>query len=133
MSSTVMGMFDPLGLLAPVIMKGKVVLQQACAERLRWHNDVPERLSKSWQKWLHGLEGLHEVKIPRHYTGLTTVSKVKLHTLCDASDTGYGACCYLKVLQPGRNASVSLSFLEKLRLHHYRPYPPLAWSCWEQC
>ena len=35
---------------------------------------------------------------------------MELHVFCDASDTGYGACCYLKVVHADRKPDISLVF-----------------------
>ena len=48
--STVSSMFDPLGLLAPLILIGKI-LQELCCYRAGWDDTVPEPLHARWEQW----------------------------------------------------------------------------------
>ena len=64
MLSTGMSVFDPLELLARTVLKGKVVLQKACAMKLNWDEPVPEAVADEWKQWVHGLGGLATITYP---------------------------------------------------------------------
>ena len=45
--------YDPLGLGAPFMLKGKQVIQQLCQEKLQWNKQIDERLGQH----MSGLSG----------------------------------------------------------------------------
>ena len=47
--STVSSTFDPLGMLAPLILLGKKILQELCREGADWDDRVPEPLRARWE------------------------------------------------------------------------------------
>ena len=85
-------------------------LAKACTAKLGWDERVSETLAEEWRQWVKGLEGLADIRVPRHYVGLKRTSEVEWHAFCDVSDTGYGACCYVKVVQPNGVSDISLVF-----------------------
>ena len=40
--STVSSVYDPLGFAAPVVLKGKQILQQLCREKFDWDNPISQ-------------------------------------------------------------------------------------------
>ena len=63
--SIVASLFDPLGCVAPFVLKGKVILQQMCREDVEWDQTLPTHLKPKWDAWLCDLETLHTLQIPR--------------------------------------------------------------------
>ena len=53
--STVCSMYDPLGYISPVILVGKQILQEMCADNLDWNDPLPEKLHSRWENWRSGL------------------------------------------------------------------------------
>lgn len=87
--------FDPLGLLSPVTITAKIILQELWKLNISWDESVPSDLYTIWSKYRSQLHLLNSLQIPRHTLSLNTVS-VQLHGFCDASQTSYGACVYLR-------------------------------------
>ncbi|PIK33033.1 hypothetical protein BSL78_30155 [Apostichopus japonicus] len=48
--STVASIYDPLGLLAPYVLKGKQILQQMCREGADWDEALSDELKPKWEK-----------------------------------------------------------------------------------
>ncbi|XP_057677992.1 uncharacterized protein LOC130907200 [Corythoichthys intestinalis] len=98
--STVASIFDPLGFVAPVILKGKQILQRMCQEKLGWDEPISEELRLQWEALLQDIQDLSFVEIPRHYIPLNAkeVHKYELHHFSDASTSGYGMCSYLRAV-----------------------------------
>ena len=46
--STVSSIFDPLGLVAPVLLEGKSILQDLCFRNVGWDDPVPEKIQVRW-------------------------------------------------------------------------------------
>ena len=65
--STVSSVFDPLGMLAPLVLLGKNILQELCRDGADWDDQIPELLRMKWERWRNDLHLLSSLKIPRCY------------------------------------------------------------------
>ena len=120
--SMVSSLYDPLGFIAPVILTGKRILQQMCADRADWDDPLPEPLREKWQHWRASLDSLSTLKINRCVkpVGFGIVKSVQLHHFSDASTFGYGQCSYLRLVN--EEGQVSCSFvMGKARVVPLRP------------
>ena len=54
MLSTVCSVYDPLGIVAPVILIGRQILQDLCRDNYGWDDPVPNELLSRWEKFSHG-------------------------------------------------------------------------------
>lgn len=61
--SIVSSVYDPLGILAPFMLKAKQILQELCKAKYGWDEVVPVELLKPWQQWLKDLEKLDRFQI----------------------------------------------------------------------
>ena len=62
MQKTLASIYNPLGLMSPVLVEGKQLYRLAVDKRGGWDNEVSTELKEKWLKWLHGLQ---YVKVPR--------------------------------------------------------------------
>jgi len=100
--SVVAQLLDPLGLLSPIFIIVKVLLQRIHKANSDWDSVVDSSLQKEWRNWLDLLAEVDIVQVPRFYFkgGLNEFRKrsaVELHGFCDASSTAYGAVVYLLI------------------------------------
>ena len=97
--STVMSIYDPLGLIAPVVLTGKRILQELCSSSMDWDDPLPDHLRERWDRWRTDLLILPTISINRCYkpTEFGEVKSVEYHHFADASTSGYGQCTYLRV------------------------------------
>ncbi|KAI7807219.1 hypothetical protein IRJ41_024887 [Triplophysa rosa] len=97
--STVASIYDPLGFLAPYVLKGKRILQEMCNQGTGWDELLPERLKPRWESWQRDFTNLQKINIARCYlpTNFGEVVETELHYFSDASTSGYGQCSYLRV------------------------------------
>jgi len=87
--------FDPLGFLAPVLLKGKIFMQQIWALKVEWDGLLSADVIERWKTFLRELETLKNVSIPRKV--IPYVCKfIEFHGFCDASEEAYGACVYIR-------------------------------------
>ncbi|XP_055591303.1 uncharacterized protein LOC129743346 [Uranotaenia lowii] len=101
-------LFDPLGLVGPVIVQAKIFLQDLWKSKLSWEEILPEESTNWWLTYRRNLEELAHLEVPRWVAfGRDTIS-VELHSFCDASEKAYGACVYLRCTSFSGEISVSL-------------------------
>ena len=55
--------FDPLGLISPIILVPKILLQEIWSIGVDWDTSLPEKLKTQWDDWSAGLSHLSKVKI----------------------------------------------------------------------
>ncbi|GFW77551.1 uncharacterized protein TNCV_2499431 [Trichonephila clavipes] len=93
--STIAKIFDPVGLMAPVISKAKIFLQRLWRSRLEWNDLLPAEEYREWQQFLVSLENINNIEIPRRIL-VTFPEVIEIHGFADASERCYGAAVYCK-------------------------------------
>ncbi|CAH2017105.1 unnamed protein product [Acanthoscelides obtectus] len=105
--SDIAQIFDPLGLLGPCIIIGKILLQQLWSLKLHWHESLPSNLDSRWRRFREELPVLNMLKVPRHVI-CPTASRIELHGFSDASVEAYGACLYIRSISSCGEITVHL-------------------------
>ena len=109
MLSCLSAIYDPLGLLNPFIVQGKLLLQSATNSKLSWDEEVGSLLQKKWLNWLSALQSVPDVKIPRCIKPFQfSDAHVELHHFSDASQQAYGSCSYLRCINKIGQVHVAL-------------------------
>ncbi|XP_065190931.1 uncharacterized protein LOC135821860 [Sycon ciliatum] len=86
--------FDPLGFLAPFVVRGKICIQEMWVAGLDWDTPAPEAIAGKARAWLNELCDTDAIQIPRClYPNSEAPDKV-LHVFTDASTLAYGTVCY---------------------------------------
>jgi hypothetical protein len=108
--STVSSIFDPLGMVAPLLLTGKKILQELTRDGADWDDPIPEEIKTRWVKWKEELLLLADLNIPRCYkpNNFGKVKTAELHHFSDASQQGYGQCSYLRLVDEDDKVSCSL-------------------------
>ncbi|XP_029157331.1 uncharacterized protein LOC114929816 [Nylanderia fulva] len=100
-------LFDPLGWLAPVVIRAKILIQTTWLQGLDWDAQLPPADAHRWQQLLGGLHLLDRLRMPRWLGTGDVDSSLQLHGFADASERGYAAAVYLRIA--GKNeTSVTL-------------------------
>ncbi|XP_055622908.1 uncharacterized protein LOC129766407 [Toxorhynchites rutilus septentrionalis] len=97
----VMSIFDPLGLLAVVVVHGKILLQNIWRCKTDWDHSIPDELLDAWRRWTKLLKQLEQVQIPRcYFPGYSDRSyhSLELHIFVDASEEAYAALAYFRIV-----------------------------------
>ena len=96
MLSMISQIYDPLGLAAPFLLKGKIILQDLHQNNYSWDDIVPSNFIKDWESWKVQLHLLENVVMKMfQITRLCQISCCSLHHFSDASQDGYGQVSYL--------------------------------------
>ncbi|GFX45986.1 integrase catalytic domain-containing protein [Trichonephila clavipes] len=64
--STIARIFDPLGLVGPVITRAKILLQSLWQLKLDWNDSLPSNLVSYWKSFIDALESINCLDIPRY-------------------------------------------------------------------
>lgn len=86
--------YDPLGWLAPITAKAKIIFQQAWAMNTTWDEPLPHNIQKEWDSFKRELHHINNITISR-WLGNTEKS-FELHGFCDASEKAYSSVVYCK-------------------------------------
>uniref|UniRef100_A0A182IER0 Integrase catalytic domain-containing protein n=1 Tax=Anopheles arabiensis TaxID=7173 RepID=A0A182IER0_ANOAR len=88
-------LFDPLGLIAPIISWAKIRMQKLWIACHDWDDPLSSELAEEWKGFHANLPLLSDIKIPR-YVRLPKSTSMQLHCFADASEAAYGAVMYLR-------------------------------------
>ena len=93
--SNLASVYDPLGLVSPTTLQGKLIYRGMCTceERLGWDQEFHEPLRNRWAEWYERLPDHYTV--PRELTPYQEqVQAICLHGFGDASKDGVSAVVY---------------------------------------
>ena len=88
-------LFDPLGLLSPIVTKAKILLQELWLQKLDWDESIPMRLDSTWEEFKKTLLEVGTVSIPR-FVCTSPNSICQVHGFADASIRAYGCSLYIR-------------------------------------
>ena len=91
-------MFDPTGLLSPVLVPLNIIFRQLCTMSVYdWDSPLTSEHLNTWYKWIHDLGKVHSISVPRYYFGDAELESLKctLVGFGDASKDAYAANVYL--------------------------------------
>ena len=100
-------LFDPLGIVNPVIVLAKIFLQELWSLKLDWDAALPLDLHNKWLQFREQLKELNEISIDRKVIIKNPVN-IQLHTFSDASIRAYGTVAYIRSQNADKNILVSL-------------------------
>ncbi|XP_076384154.1 uncharacterized protein LOC143262078 [Megalopta genalis] len=105
--STIAKIFDPLGLLGPVTVSAKILMQRLWQLRLDWDESLPADIQTEWSNYQAQLRLLKDFAFARHISQ-HEVKRIEIHGFCDASERAYGANIYLRTISMSGNIAVHL-------------------------
>lgn len=104
--SDIARIYDPLGLLGPVTFYAKYLMQLLWCSGVSWDDDAPENIASEWLRFKSQLSSLASVAFPRRV--IHSFDDFQVHGFCDASERGYCAAVYFRVVHPNGEISVEL-------------------------
>ncbi|GFW32955.1 uncharacterized protein TNCV_1775201 [Trichonephila clavipes] len=105
--STIARIFDPLGLIGPVITRAKILLQYLWQLKFDWNDPLPSNLISCWKYFIDALESINCLETP-HYCLQDKSIRTELHGFSDSSEKAYGATLYLRCINTNGQISVRL-------------------------
>ena len=111
MPSVLASQFDPLEILAPCLLGGKLILQRTVASNLAWDDKLPDDIMSDRKTWAKSMEKIVDCfSIPRYCFGNEEINKntgkqvkYQLHSFCDASNYALSCVVYLRRIVEDRS------------------------------
>ena len=94
--SSISKIFDPLGLISPVIIKCKIFMQSLWQIKLQWDDELPVTAEREWSSLYKELRDVNKIKIPR-WLSVHKNADFEIHGFSDASTKAMSVCIYLRV------------------------------------
>ena len=115
--SLVMGVYDPLGLISPALIRGKLLLRRLYSPLVSsgWDVDLPEMEKKLWSTWFEELLAPYKAVFPCSTRPTEAVGKPRIAGTCDSSLEAVCASVYVIWRLKGGKSS-SLLMLGKCRV-----------------
>ncbi|XP_011700862.1 PREDICTED: uncharacterized protein LOC105457721 [Wasmannia auropunctata] len=92
--SEIAKIYDPLGLLGPLVLHAKKIMQDVWRCRLDWDESVPQNIYTEWLDFVNQFELINQISVSRKLL-VEDACDIQIHGFCDASSIGYGACLYV--------------------------------------
>ncbi|XP_068201610.1 uncharacterized protein [Palaemon carinicauda] len=105
--SAIASIYDPLGILAPVLIEGRVIMQDLCQLKITWDMELDSDTTDCIKAWAKKLSQTSGISIPRSLKVIPweSATLVQLHLFSDASIMALGVVAYLRVSDPWGNVS----------------------------
>ncbi|XP_055633306.1 uncharacterized protein LOC129773687 [Toxorhynchites rutilus septentrionalis] len=101
-------LFDPLGLVGPIIVRSKMFMQQLWQSKISWDCQLEDQQLQFWKEFRNDLQSLEGFAVPRWVVPCSQPYVIELHSFCDASENAYGACIYLRCISESGSTCVHL-------------------------
>ena len=90
--------YDPLGIVSPVLLTGKILYRDICDEGLSWDEEITGQLKQRWQRFIKSLP--ERIEVPQSVTpAKESVKGIHLHAFGDARGNGVSGAVYAVVEQ----------------------------------
>ena len=95
-SSIFVAIFDPLGLISPVVVVYKIFLQQLWLHKLDWDDQLPSELLNQWMDMYLRLSQVSKITVDRLVLAKGQPTEIQFLGSYDSIEKAYGACLYLR-------------------------------------
>ena len=94
--ASVMAIYDPLGLLSPLVLKAKLLLRSTWQLKLEWDEPLCAAMVAEWKRFFADLFEAEEIPFERCLTPEGAVGKPSLILMSDGSEEAYGCVAYIR-------------------------------------
>ena len=91
--SNISKLYDPLGLMSPMTITSKILMQDTWRLKIDWDEVLPPDIQKRWEDIKLNFANFSQLSFPRETC--REDKQYELHVFCDASSKAYGAVAYV--------------------------------------
>ena len=98
--SLVNRLYDPLGLVAPFVVRSKILMRKLWInneKKLGWDDPNPDSLQKEWNDYFIDMFKIETISFPRCIKPFeVSEDEPELILFCDSSEISFGCCAYVR-------------------------------------
>ncbi|XP_059054950.1 uncharacterized protein LOC131848996 [Achroia grisella] len=102
-------LYDPLGWIAPLLVKTKIFIQRLWIQRYSWDEEISQSLIDEWKIIKYDFKNVSDIHIDRWlHTYNKEKEAIEIHGFCDASMQAYAAVVYCRVVNSNGTVTTTL-------------------------
>ncbi|KAL0811523.1 hypothetical protein ABMA28_009914 [Loxostege sticticalis] len=105
--SFVSKIFDPLGLVGPIVVSAKLLMQSIYNLKVSWDEKLPKDINDQWISFAKNLIEMPSILSKRHID-IQDARQVELIGFADASNKAYGCCLYVRSIKDDDTVETNL-------------------------
>ena len=107
--STVSQVFDPLGFMAPFVIRGRMLMKRIWqTQGQKWDSPIAEDINTEFKKWVQEWSNSKQLTVSRWYNQ-ESCDRVELHVFGDASEDAFCAVSYVVIIKPNGDRLLRLN------------------------
>ena len=101
--------FDPLGLVSPLVIRLKLLFRSLCTDNVDWDDPIEGDALTKWKSLIAEFGCVNQIRVPRcYFRGSLKPVSIELHGFSDASAQAYGAVVYLRAVYEDESISSTI-------------------------
>ncbi|XP_014226809.1 uncharacterized protein LOC106652395 [Trichogramma pretiosum] len=118
--SNISKIFDPLGLIGPIILQAKRLIQECWKAKLDWDESVPQEIYTYWKTIISQLPLIRKLSFERRLL-IENPTRIEIHGFCDASQWIKKEPQTLKTFEANRVAKIQ-ALKGRIKWRHIRTH-----------
>ena len=93
-------LFDPLGLISPITLQGKLLFKLLCIDKSDWNDELNDIIKQEFLKFLNDLKNVKQISMSMFIYGVfkEQTRHIELHCFCGISLQAYSSVIYICVI-----------------------------------
>ncbi|XP_044595862.1 uncharacterized protein LOC123272906 [Cotesia glomerata] len=105
--STIAHLFDPTGLLSPIMITAKLIMQKLWTIKIGWDDQLPSSIANEWLIFINSMTEIESLVFPR-WIGYAKNQSIQIHGFSDASQHALAAAVYIKTTDSNGQSRTAL-------------------------
>lgn len=106
--STIAHLFHPTGLLSPIMITAKLIMQNVWTVKIDWDDQLPSSIADELLNFINNMTKIENFSFPR-WIGYAKNQPIQIHGFSDASRRALAAAVYVKTIDSNGQSRTALS------------------------